>query len=78
MNKKPVVLVVMDGVGETPETLGNMVMSATTPTLDELKATCPWQVIKAHGGAMLAENSKQGGAVIQFTLDTEEISHDSE
>ena len=38
MNKKPVVLVVMDGVGETPETLGNMVMSATTPTLDELKA----------------------------------------
>ena len=51
-NKKPVVLVVMDGVGETPETLGNMVMSATTPTLDELKATCPWQVIKAHGAAV--------------------------
>ncbi len=52
MNKKPVVLVVMDGVGETPETLGNMVMSATTPTLDELKANHPWQVIKAHGGAV--------------------------
>ena len=52
MNKKPVVLVVMDGVGETPETLGNMVVSATTPTLDELKANHPWQVIKAHGGAV--------------------------
>ncbi len=52
MNKKPVVLVVMDGVGETPETLGNMVMSATTPTLDELKATCPWQIIRAHGTAV--------------------------
>ncbi|MBP3452852.1 MAG: 2,3-bisphosphoglycerate-independent phosphoglycerate mutase [Clostridia bacterium] len=49
---KPVVLVVMDGVGETPETLGNMVLSATTPTLDELKANNPWQIIKAHGAAV--------------------------
>ena len=52
MNKKPVVLVVMDGVGETAETLGNMVKTATTPTLDALKATCPWQIIKAHGAAV--------------------------
>ncbi len=52
MDKKPVVLVVMDGVGETPETLGNMVQSATTPTLDELKANHPWQIIKAHGSAV--------------------------
>ena len=36
--KKPVVLVVMDGVGESAEELGNMVIKATTPTLDELKA----------------------------------------
>ena len=35
---KPVVLVVMDGVGETPSELGNMVKQATTPTLDEMKA----------------------------------------
>ena len=49
---KPVVLVVMDGVGETPETLGNMVLRANTPTLDELKANNPWQKIKAHGGAV--------------------------
>lgn len=49
---KPVVLVVMDGVGETPEELGNMVMKATTPTLDELKANHPWQCIKAHGTAV--------------------------
>ena len=49
---KPVVLVVMDGVGETPEELGNMVMRANTPTLDEFKATCPFQTIKAHGAAV--------------------------
>ena len=52
MDKKPVVLVVMDGVGESPVELGNMVMKATTPTLDELKASCPFQVIKAHGSAV--------------------------
>lgn len=49
---KPVVLVVMDGVGETPETLGNMVLQATTPTLDALKKEHPFQVIKAHGSAV--------------------------
>ena len=42
----------MDGVGETPEELGNMVKKATTPTLNELKETCPWQIIKAHGTAV--------------------------
>jgi len=42
----------MDGVGETPNELGNMVMKATTPTLDELKANNPWRIIKAHGTAV--------------------------
>ena len=50
--RKTVVLVVMDGVGETPEELGNMVLRANTPTLDALKANCPWCCIKAHGGAV--------------------------
>ena len=49
---KPIVLIVMDGVGETPETLGNMVLRANTPTLDWFKENCPWQTIKAHGGAV--------------------------
>ena len=47
--KKPVVLVVMDGVGETPEELGNMVKKATTPTLNELKETCPDHQGARHG-----------------------------
>ena len=49
---KPVVLVVMDGVGETPSELGNMVKQATTPTLDDLKANDPFRIIKAHGTAV--------------------------
>ena len=50
--KKPVVLVVMDGVGESSDPLGNMVMQATTPTLDALKANDPFRSIKAHGTAV--------------------------
>ncbi len=50
--KKSVVLVVMDGVGESSEELGNMVMKATTPTLDALKANDPFRIIKAHGTAV--------------------------
>ncbi len=50
--KKPVVLVVMDGVGESSEELGNMVMKATTPTLDALKANDSFRIIKAHGTAV--------------------------
>ena len=49
---KPVVLVVMDGVGETPSELGNMVKQATTPTLDDLKGNDPFRIIKAHGTAV--------------------------
>ena len=50
--KKPVVLVVMDGVGETPVELGNMVKQATTPTLDWFRENAPFQTIKAHGSAV--------------------------
>ncbi|MBQ3277913.1 MAG: 2,3-bisphosphoglycerate-independent phosphoglycerate mutase [Clostridia bacterium] len=50
--KKPVVLVVMDGVGETPSELGNMVAKATTPTLDALKEKDAFRIIKAHGTAV--------------------------
>lgn len=31
-------------------------------------------IIKAHGGSIMAENMKEGGAVFRFSLDTEEIS----
>ena len=49
---KPVVLVVMDGVGESADPLGNMVMQATTPTLDDLKKNAPFRTIRAHGTAV--------------------------
>ncbi len=52
MNKRPVVLVVMDGVGESDKIEGNAVKNAYTPTLDYLKENYPWTKIKAHGTAV--------------------------
>ncbi len=52
MSKRPVVLVVMDGVGISDKDYGNAVKNAYTPTLDQLKATCPNTAIKAHGLAV--------------------------
>lgn len=49
---KPVVLVVMDGVGFSVTGLGDAVSEANTPTLDKLLAQCPNTSLKAHGGAV--------------------------
>ena len=52
MNRKPLVLVVMDGVGLTDKDNGNAVKHAYTPNLDALMAPCPNTKIKAHGTAV--------------------------
>ena len=52
MNTKPVVLVVMDGIGERENDFGNAVKNANTPTLDYLKANSAFTTIKAHGTAV--------------------------
>lgn len=50
--KKPVVLVVMDGIGIGKDDLGDAVKKANTPTLDWLRKNCPNTQIKAHGTAV--------------------------
>lgn len=52
MSKRPVVLVVMDGVGIRESDFGNAVSNAYKPTLDELWKNCPHTEIKAHGVAV--------------------------
>ena len=49
---KPVLLVVMDGVGFSKTGLGDAVTQANTPTLDWLLANCPHTRLKAHGDAV--------------------------
>ena len=50
--KKPILLVVMDGVGFSKTGLGDAVALANTPTLDWLLENCPNTRLKAHGGAV--------------------------
>ncbi|MEG0735610.1 MAG: 2,3-bisphosphoglycerate-independent phosphoglycerate mutase [Longicatena sp.] len=52
MSKRPVVLVVMDGVGLSESEFGNAVKAAYTPTLDDLWNNHPHTEIKAHGLAV--------------------------
>jgi len=48
----PVVIVVMDGFGVTPNQEGNAIYQANTPVLDRLFADYPHTVLKAHGMAV--------------------------
>ena len=50
--EKPIVLVIMDGVGKGDGGSGDAVVQAKTPTLDRLLATCPHTYLKAHGSAV--------------------------
>ncbi len=48
----PVVTIVMDGVGLAPDSAGNAVAEAYTPTLDMLRENYPMLKLKAHGTAV--------------------------
>ena len=50
--KKPIVLVIMDGVGKGDGGSGDAVAVAKTPVLDQLLETCPVTWLKAHGTAV--------------------------
>ena len=50
--EKPIVLVIMDGVGKGDGGSGDAVKVANTPTLDSLHETCPHTYLKAHGTAV--------------------------
>ncbi len=52
MNKKPIVLVVMDGVGRGDGGPGDAVKLACTPNLDRLLSEYPHTWLKAHGTAV--------------------------
>ena len=49
---RPVVTIVMDGVGIAPESEANAVKLARTPNFDRLMNSCPWVKLKAHGTAV--------------------------
>lgn len=65
MSKRPIVLVVMDGIGLSDKEFGNAVKAAYTPTLDTLFAEYPNIAIKAHGEAVgLPSDSDMGNSEV--------------
>ena len=50
--EKPIVLVIMDGVGKGDGGSGDAVVRANTPNLDRLLKECPHTYLKAHGTAV--------------------------
>jgi len=61
----PLVFVIMDGIGLNPQSVGNAVAAAHTPTLDRLMKTCPTTKLKAHGTAVgLPSDSDMGNSEV--------------
>lgn len=50
--KRPVILLVLDGIGINKNDYGNAVKAAYTPTLNYLYNTCTYTQLKAHGTAV--------------------------
>jgi len=49
LNKKPIVLVILDGWGITEKKSGNAIAMAKTPTMNKLFKMCPHTTLKASG-----------------------------
>lgn len=64
MNKKPVVLVIMDGLGLREETSGNAVAAARTPVLDRLMRECPFVKGEASGLAVGLPAGQMGNSEV--------------
>lgn len=62
VNKKPVVLVILDGWGNAPASKGNAITLAKKLTLDHLFATYPSTSLDAFGGAVGLEEGKTSGS----------------
>ena len=64
MDKKPVVLVIMDGLGLRKETEGNAVAAARTPVLDKLMKECPFVEGEASGLAVGLPAGQMGNSEV--------------
>lgn len=63
--KRPVILVVMDGIGIREDKKNNAVALANKPTLDKLWAECPHTQLRAHGLAVgLPTDSDMGNSEV--------------
>ena len=64
MNKKPVVLVIMDGLGLRDSAEGNAVKAAATPNLDRLMRECPFVKGNASGAFVGLPDGQMGNSEV--------------
>ena len=62
--KKPLVLCIMDGVGEREETHGNAVKAANTPNLDKLKQRYGFSTLDASGKPVGLPDGQMGNSEV--------------
>ena len=65
--KKPVALIIMDGFGESNNTIGNAVKEAKTPNLDRIEKTYPTTLIKASGLDVGLPDGQMGNSEVGHT-----------
>lgn len=64
MNKKPTVLMILDGYGLNDKTQGNAVAEANTPVMDRLMAECPFVKGNASGMAVGLPDGQMGNSEV--------------
>ena len=67
MMKKPLVLCILDGFGNNPETEGNAIFAAKTPNIDALKENCPTTAIGASGMDVGLPDGQMGNSEVGHT-----------
>ncbi|MCF0145969.1 MAG: 2,3-bisphosphoglycerate-independent phosphoglycerate mutase [Eubacterium sp.] len=63
-NKKPTVLMILDGFGENPSNEHNAIALAETPNIDRLKAECPYVQGNASGLAVGLPDGQMGNSEV--------------
>ena len=64
---KPLVLCIMDGVGEREEVHGNAVLAASTPNLDKLKKRYGFSLLEASGSKVGLPDGQMGNSEVGHT-----------
>jgi 2,3-bisphosphoglycerate-independent phosphoglycerate mutase len=64
---RPVVLCILDGWGDRPETEANAVALARTPAFDRIRAACPSATLAAHGPDVGLPEGQMGNSEVGHT-----------
>ncbi|MEO9822475.1 MAG: 2,3-bisphosphoglycerate-independent phosphoglycerate mutase [Paracoccaceae bacterium] len=67
MNRKPVVLCILDGWGLSPNVEGNAVAQADTPTFDRIMSTCPNATLTTFGPDVGLPKGQMGNSEVGHT-----------